>query len=61
MKLSPLYGPCPCGKTKTRPYPAGPRCSKHSPAALAGRIEPPTISPDQAAAAREAERRKEAA
>ena len=35
------YGPAgPCGATPTRPYPAGPRCPDHTPAALAGRPEP---------------------
>ncbi|WP_157255040.1 hypothetical protein [Nonomuraea typhae] len=40
-----LQGPCrhgagPCGATPTRPYPCGPRCAAHTPAALAGRPEP---------------------
>ncbi len=30
----------PCGAVPTRPYPAGPRCPAHTPAALAGRPEP---------------------
>jgi hypothetical protein len=30
----------PCGATPTRPYPAGPRCPAHTPAALTGRPEP---------------------
>jgi hypothetical protein len=35
------YGPAgPCGATPTRPYPTGPRCAEHTPAALARQPEP---------------------
>ena len=33
-------GAGPCGATPARPYPAGPRCAAHTPAALAGQPEP---------------------
>lgn len=53
--LTRLSGPCtagtgPCGVLPTRPYPVGPRCAEHAPAAIR-----------QAASPRPAERFREAA
>lgn len=33
-----------CGDPDGHPYPCGFRCARHSPAALAGRDEPPTTA-----------------
>lgn len=42
---------CVCGTTENlRPYPCGPRCPQHTPAALAGEPEPDTIAEQYRAA-----------
>jgi hypothetical protein len=33
-----------CGATEAKLYPSGYRCAKHTPAAIAGRPEPPDMS-----------------